>query len=294
MLGATVGCAELVERSSPPDTTTTEAVLPLQEVIGFSSVPRSAEMHYSRLQTETDGYVVTCMARQGLRFVPRGATWLANDTDVDAGSRAWAERNGLGITEAFRQAEASLQGADPRLDPNATYLATLSDADRDRWNEALYGDLSDLGDTSQGSVAYEPGGCQGAAFARAFTQNQLFEQFGEEVKTLDARIEADPRLVGFMKQWSSCMAELGHDYDNKLAMTDDVYAALLGAAGSPQALDELAARERDLAVLSHDCSESFADEVFSIRTAYEREFINDNRVRIEAAVQAQNSAVGAP
>lgn len=289
-----VGCSELVERSAPAASVATDTALPLEQLLGFSSLPRSAELHYARLQSDTDESVVACMANQGLRFVPSAVPWLSDTDGEEPETRAWAERNGLGITESFRRAQDQLQQADPRLDPNATYLSTLNDTDRAAWNEALYGDISNLGDTSQGSVAYEPGGCQGAAFALAFKQNQLFEQFGDEVSALDARVVADLRVVGFMDQWSACMQGLGYDYTDAQAMSDDVYASLLVAAESPSGLDELAAFEQSVAVASYDCRAPFADDVFAIRAAYEREFINDNRPRIDAAVHANGDAVGAP
>ena len=73
-------------------------------------------------------------------------------------------------------------------------------------------------------------------------------------------------------------------------MVDDVYARLLdielvevdgiNRLASRDALDELIAYEKQVAVASFDCRQGFASELNRLRFDYEREFLDDNRFRI--------------
>ena len=116
------------------------------------------------------------------------------------------------------------------------------------------------------------------------------EGFDDGLDSLNSRLTSDPRFLGFQQSWSSCMQLAGYNYLNETAMIDDVYARLLdielienegsNQVVSGEALDDLEAYEREVAVVGFDCRLGFKDELARLRFDYEQEFLDDNRFRI--------------
>ena len=264
---------------------------PLEQRLGFSSDETKRQRQQIDLQRQAEEQVAVCMTNKGFDYVPAAIdeTFLTGEV-TDDGSRLWAEHNGLGITAAFVAAREAIERQTGQVDHNAAYLASLSQADAEAWVNALSGQAPE--DAEGSRLAYEPGGCLGSAFASVYAQFDVLDQVADKLESLNARMQSDPRVGGFVADWSICMAGLGHQYRDQDQMVDDVYARLLniGAftdeqtplAESSTEVSALLEFERALAVASFDCSRSFADGLIQIRAAYESEFIEDNRQLIDA------------
>ena len=272
--------------------TTTAALSPLEQRLGFSSDENKRQQQLVGLHRQADDQVVACMAAQGFDYIPNpiNETLLTGEAAAD-GTRLWAEQNGLGITQAFLVARETIDSQGEQIDLNADYLESLPPIRAQQFLRALFGDVPEAGGENQ-PLAYEPRGCQGEAFATVFAQFEALDEFVDELESLNSRVKADPRVLSHMGGWSTCMEERGFRYLDQDEMADDVYARLLTIDAftddtaqidaSTGELGELLAFERTIAVASFDCSRSFSDALKEIRAVYESEFIEDNRLRIDA------------
>lgn len=264
---------------------------PLEARLGFSSDEHERQRQWIAASARTEQAVVSCMQAKGFEYVPRSvaADYLVDPT-VGDGTREWAEANGLGITRTFLGLRQALDSS-VAADPNAPYLATLDAAQRAGYEAALFGELPPL-DATDGPLAYVPGGCQGRAFEDEIAQFETADAFAAELDSLNNRLASDPRVVRLTAAWSECMAARGFAYSDEDALADDIYTRLLGIDAfsdpsvplDPEAPDVVALLtfERQVAVAGADCRAPLDSDLTAIRAAYEREFLEDHRDRIEA------------
>ena len=114
------------------------------------------------------------------------------------GTRLWAEQNGLGITLAFVSARDAIERQSEQVDRNAAYLASLPPAEAEAWVNALSGPAPEVVEGQR--LAYEPGGCLGAALAEVYAQFEVVDQFADKLESLNARMASDPRVGGFVAE----------------------------------------------------------------------------------------------
>lgn len=271
----------------------TSVVSPLFERLGFSSDENARQRQWVSLQHGAEEAVAACMASQGFSYVPSidQALLLPGFAGSD-GSSAWAEQNGLGVTRSFQTARRALDGQSGG-NPNADYLLTLTPDQADDYTRALLGDLPEAAGVP---LAYEPGGCQGQAFASLSAQLVLHDEFASDLGAMNTRLAGDPRVRQHMIEWSTCMAVSGYDYLDQEAMTDDVFARLLEvdvftdkslALDSSTELEALLAFEQAVAIADFVCSRPFQADLTRIRGAYEQEFLEDHRERIDEALRRE-------
>ncbi len=179
-----------------------------------------------------------------------------------------------------------MQAAPDAVATNLGYVASLTKDQATDYDRALVGEIG--GDPA--ALEYEPAGCWGEAYSDILRLVALLNEFDVGLDSLNSRLTSDPRVLGFQESWASCMQAAGYSYPNDGSLVDDVYARLLdielvendGAnqVVSGEALDVLAAYEREVAVASFDCRLGFKDELARLRFDYEQEFLDDNRFRI--------------
>ncbi len=232
--------------------------------------------------------MVQCMRSAGFFYEVRPAEEVVRSgAFIGDGSRAWTQQNGLGITSSFIDALASdaARAATDVASTNLDYVASLTPEQAVAYDLALVGDVA-----SDASAEYEPGGCFAESFTEILQLLAIIDEFEPGLATLNSRLNADPRLVGFQAEWSSCMQGAGYEYANENALIDDVYTRLLDIeltddegvtrVASSEALDALIDYERGAAVAAFDCRLGFTTELDGLRFDYEREFLDDNRFRI--------------
>ncbi len=203
---------------------------------------------------QLEQHVVDCMSSRGFEYV-RGTAdldasgaaepptfWL--DPDVER-----AAEQGFGIVDAFvasQRSEVEIEADDP--------LAALDDADRDAYEEALFGSA-----VEQERNGGAPGGClaEGEHTARMAALADGANRYVLGYTELLAGSAVLPRIEA---DWSGCMRRRGYDFVTE----DDAHRYVrdaMGAAAVPQdgapingpELDELARLERTVAVADVEC-----------------------------------------
>lgn len=168
-----------------------------------------AVAQHNRMQED----IAACMNAQGFEYTPiesQVEVVTAVDLDLERGTREYAEEFGYGIaTDDMGYYALTAETAD---DPNARYVAGLSEAARAEYQNALHGEASsDAGEFP----SWDQRGCTGYAENRAYLLVQATETMDpdalwqEEERMRDA-VLLDDRLVALHRDWSDCMADAGH------------------------------------------------------------------------------------
>lgn len=265
--------------------------------------------------------VKACMAAEGFEWEPSPASaamFGGGDLfdGLDPDSTEWAERFGFGAsTLAFAQEQVgpdlvgiAIDTPDPDDDPNADYLAGLSDADREAYNEALYGDsvvtpvMSDEEAQQVGEeMMLNPSGCLAEAQNDMFGADAMSTliELGPDLQELYDEIYNDPRIVELEDEVRACVSDQGLEY----IPTAEVYEYFGGKVAPLQAelgfgpseelptldeeqratLAEIQAEEVALAVAVDGCTQDdkFDDTAEAVRLEYEQRFVDENQARID-------------
>ncbi len=279
-------------------------------------------------QLATNEKIQSCMTAEGFEWQPGAESSMmfggAEMFDgLDPESLEWAERFGFGVsTLAFPQEQVgpglvglNLGSVDEEAeDPNADYLAALSESDAAAYNKALYGDDSALSDmeemteeeiqSAQEEMMLNPSGCMAEAQNELFGGGLMkaFVEFGPDLQKLNEEIFEDPRIATLEQEVEVCVTDQGLEY----VPQKDVFthfgqkmAPLMGAGGfggltagdAPELTDEektllgeIQTEEVELAVAVHGCTEddTYNETIESVRIEYEEKFVNDNQARIDA------------
>lgn len=268
---------------------------PLEAQLGFASEPERRRFQLISKQRSADTEMVQCMKQAGFFYAVRPAEeTFRSGAFVGDGSRDWILANGLGITASFIDALATnaSQGSPDAATTNLEYVASLTPEQQADYDQALVGDL-----LAEPEAVTQISGCWEQSYLDVITLLGLLDEFEPELGSLNSRLNADPRVLGFQQTWSRCMDAAGYSYVDEGGLVDDVYARLLDIelvdtdgvtqAVSGDELDALVSFERDVAAVGFDCRLGFVDELAQLRYDYEREFLDDNRFRV-AELQASS------
>lgn len=263
--------------------------------------------------TALDEAIAECMKDQGFEYTPVDFTKIDIGMPVideeDTKTREYAEKYGYGVLQGPWMDEPTESGdeAEALLDPNAEYKASMTDLERQAFEEALNGtgamDPSADGEllTEGGVPPVEEQGCVGKATAEVWNEDddephaepsEALTAFNVDLQTLYQDQETAPDIVKLNEKWAACMAEAGidrfsnpnetWDYFNEKAnaVWDDVAPdATAPAEADPAALEE----ERKTAVADFDCKErtSYVDTRDEVTFALEQAFIDSHKDLIE-------------
>jgi hypothetical protein len=244
--------------------------------------------------------IAECMAEQGFEYTPVDYTALdldltGDDLGLDWGSKEFAEQYGYGITTNPLLGE----DAEAPPDPNAEYVAAMSPSERDAYDTALYGEHyaeTMEPDGLEAGYDWQERGCTGRAQQELIAgdegQDDQFSALQEDLVTMLAAIDADPRLNQVNADWSVCMADAGYpDLDQvgdaDTALTAEV-AALQEAPPDVAALDELTAREIDTAVADAECRDEVGYDAArrAVDTEYQFAFLAEHREEIQSWMES--------
>jgi hypothetical protein len=261
--------------------TATEAAS-FEEALGLDQA--SIQAREAKVQEK----VRACMKAEGFDYIPldpSNSNMQFRLMGPGAGNDdpEFRKKNGYGIATMAGGRRSSVGAAS---DPNQAIREGLSDADREAYELALFGEanVSGAGDRGiritrraagggggEGVSAPEERGCFGKAQA-AVPGGPA--ELGDDLRDLFERIEADPRLIAANQEWAACMADAGYpDFDTPRAIVqhlvqqmnqlsgapepdeDGRTAFVIGGADiDPEALAELKAEELELASLDDDCA----------------------------------------
>lgn len=302
-------------------------VSPVAEYLGLSDLnsgDSDSEAQFMALQTEFGEQVAACMAAEGFEYIPPNLEDL-NSFDattgdgIEYGTPEYTARYGFGVTtQRFAQSavgpdlvgydDAPIEDQAAPGDPNDEYVNSLSDAERQAYDAALYGDTPDfawdesLTDAENQELAdafyadFEPTGCFAEAEANGpFAQATAFyDEFGEELFELYEEIEDDPRFAAQLSEIEACVTEQGLEYvdpsrpyerwEAQLSEleADHFSSGELDSAGRDQ-LAALQTEEIAIAVATDECGgsqQALSDRFGELVAEYEQRFLDTNAERI--------------
>ncbi|UZN02075.1 hypothetical protein [Cellulomonas sp. S1-8] len=234
-------------------------------------------------QRRVEEIVATCMAEEGFEYTPaEPMTGAVNSDDMpEWDSKEYAVQYGYGATTS----DELYGGGEDYVDPNADYIASMSEGEQTAFYEALYGISPEVDPEAdpEAEVEYnwEEAGCQGRASHEVYEQDQIWEDpavqdLMDEMNTEYENLADDPALREAQEEWAACIAEAGFDfatpdeaqqsiYDEvnvlweAVAPTDpeaEVDPEAPMAEPDPAAMAELKEKELALAAADYECKES--------------------------------------
>jgi hypothetical protein len=243
---ATAGCSSDAATSNSSES-------PLTKLFG------TADQLKARHGT-VEAAVAKCMTAKGWTYTP-----IAVDTafgvlsSADAlTDAAFREQYGYGIVNVATDATPAAN-ANPPADPNADYIATLSEADQLRYDIDLSGPQ-----IGPNPPAAQRRGCR-ADSERSVGGPTFFDdpKYLAAFETLTIRSDNDPRTKAAVEKWSACMNQAGHPYVNPDDITPDLQSQLadLSDKPDPTALAILKAAELTIAKADATCTTKHLDKV---------------------------------
>ena len=211
--------------------------------------------------------------------------------------------------------ERGVGDVDEWVDPNLVIMDALSEAERQAYTDTLYGvagvaERDVEGSDSEGvDVAVSGVGCVDRAYEDVYAPtDSVLRQL--DLESLFYEATADPQAQAAYEEWSRCMGDKGYEYERPDDMYSKVfddlqfrYDEIVGvqegmdvfdgeefleqdggevAVGVDRdALAELQAEERDIALANFECSMDMNEQLDDVSARYEAEFIRENSAVFE-------------
>ncbi|WP_336027303.1 hypothetical protein [Geodermatophilus sp. FMUSA9-8] len=283
----------------------------LDALYGGDLSPEEQERRFAEEQERTEELIAGCMQEQGFEYTPntQSAGFVSyEDVEWEPDDRDWVSQYGYGaVTSPYTEQPAP---EEEFVDPNADYVAGLSESEQTAFYEALSGPMPDEEDLAEdGSYEYDwtTAGCQGAAqhevAGEDLSQSEEFASLFAAIDELYTNMPTWPGMAELDAEWAACMDAAGHGghatqvdaqnsvYDDLNAVYEDVAMSEDGTStGEPDqaALDALAEREVELALADLGCREEtdYRDRSTEITHEVEEQFIDDHRAELDALVAA--------
>ncbi len=302
--GEAAGATDAAEETSP----LTEY---LDAVYGGELSPEEQEREFAEQQERTEELVAQCMQEQGFEYRPAtaaGTVVSGEDVEWEPDDREWVAQYGYGAVNSPYSEDPAPE--EEFVDPNADYVASLSESEQTAFYEALHGPVPDEEELAEdGSYEYDwtQAGCYGAAQHEVAgedpAQSEEFKPLFDAINELYSGTASWPGMSELDGEWAACMDAAGHGghatqadaqnsvYDDLNEVYEDVGTSEDGTpTGEPDqaALDALAEREVELALADLDCREEvdYRDRSTQITREVEEQFIEDHRAELDALVAA--------
>ena len=266
-------------------------------------------------QNKVEELVKACMKQAGFEYTPvdPNATKAAITGTSGLTDDEYRRQFGYGISTVFEKV-VEISQSRKSVDPNVAYRASLDPSGQVAFDQALTGGNTSLSvagavDAAKTGDLTGLAGCVGEGTNTVFGDATVVSVLGK-IEELDARAEADPRLVKAREDWATCMRKRGFEYSDPnavdTAITDKlagivgaVAAKALGETGnfSPlafgtgvlppydkAALAALQAEELATAQADLDCEEEFVVNVEDkVKAEYVKKFSAENAALISKA-----------
>jgi hypothetical protein len=252
--------------------------------------------------------VRTCMKAEGFDYIPLDPSQSNMQVRFGGPSSDVKDRKtkGYGITTGLMTKARPASGQND--DPNRAIREALSEADRLAYDIALVGpDAAKAREAGSGGMRIQrrvgssaeaggsgPQGCMDKA------QSEVPggpEQLGGDLKEMQTRAEADPRVIEVNRNWAACMADTGYtDFekpDDAQQYVEGKMDALMGATPEGDGvtkfaiggddidqakLADLRQEEITIAVADGKCQDKtgYAKVEKEIRAEYEQRFLDEH------------------
>lgn len=275
------------------------------EQLGGSQDPSDAEAQQAR----SEEIVAACMQDEGFEYTPQDASGMTQSIEDEGDMPAWdslefAEQYGYGAT-TYAEMPMNKGGGEEWVDPNADYLATMSEGEQTAFYEALYGKQTMSEEPTDDETAVEQeydwttAGCQGKAQHEVYEEGQVyddpeFKDLMDGMSELYTDVEKDERTIAAYREWAECMAEEGYDFANPQEAQNSVYEAVNeipydeeDGSQDPAALAELRDEEIATATADRTCQTSTgsARAALEAQFAVEQDFIDAHKDELDAMVE---------
>ena len=284
------------------------ATSPLEEY--FSAMTEGmADQDYEAMSAEVEEITATCMREEGFDYTPQDVTGYAEvveeaDDAPAFDSLEYAKENGYGMTTQ-PQESTDVPPEEEFVDPNADYVASMSESEQQAYYEALYGVTPEYDeDDPDAEVEYDwtTAGCSGRAQHEVYEESDPFsspefEGLQEDMNSLYEEAASDPEIAELNSAWAACMADAGYDGlatpEEASTSVSDQLNALYEDAGESGEVDEAAMAELreveiDTAVADRTCQDEveYVEGQQEVQFAREREFIDAHRAELDALLEA--------
>lgn len=271
----------------------------------------------SEKAARSEEVVAACMQEQGFEYTPMdygdafdGAN-EADDDQPDWDSLEFAEQYGYGASTGDDL--SSDGGATEFEDPNADYVAQMSETEQTAYYEALYGQAPteepDSGDDVEEEDVedwdWTTAGCQGKAQHEVYEETQVwedpkFQDLTDELTSVYEDAQSGKEVVAANKAWAQCMSGEGYDFDKPDDASQSIWDALAEVPGfdegsqDPADLVELKKTEIATAVADRTCQEStkYQQILLASQFAVEQAFVDRHKAELDELVAAATKDAG--
>jgi len=290
-------------------------VSPLEEFIG--QAVWNDQVEFQRAADEfvmrREELIAGCMQQAGFTYQPDLASTrfsIGTDAfdDVHPTDPQWVAQYGFGVVSGHRHRSGGSVFDVRHDDPNAEYVAGLSDTARMAFEMALNGPAGNFpthfNTHSDWEDWMQTRGCWGRAIVQAQSENPLFIRQADEFAPLLSAISemhesvlARPEMVSIDSEWSHCMADAGHQGShNPNDAANDIMIEWWSATFLVQqqqaegetvdvaaTMAELQTRELERALADLDCRTAlnYDERVNAIMFEAETQFVANHRALLE-------------
>lgn len=275
------------------------------------------QKQFEEQQRQQEELMAECMTEAGFEYTPStqsGSVVFADD-DVawEPDEKDWVEKYGYGIVNNPYNDMAEDQMGEEYVDPNAEYVESLSESERNAFYETAYGAEPEEDELSEdGSYDYnwEDAGCQGWAQHELQGedpwQSDEFADLRTKMDELWTSLQDAPEFTELNAAWAACMDDGGEpgftmQAEAQQSISDEQTALYNAAYGDgtteidPEAADvedpntspemkALGEREIELATVDLGCrtETSYTKKALEIQFALEEKFIAENKAELDA------------
>lgn len=299
LLPALAGCTGSPEASTDP------ADSPLGDYMSsiwggdLSEDEQIARMEADNLAREE--LTAECMAEEGFDYIPvtdNGSMSFSSGDEWKPDDREWVAQYGYGMVRSPGM-DAPPEEGQEFVDPNQEYVESLSESEREAFYEVLYGPPvpeEELDENGSYEWNWEDSGCSGWAQHELDAKNPMnSDEHKPIMDALNAFYEssmAAPEYVELDQSWSECMADAGHpgyatQMEAQNSFVEDLnsyYENQTEWVENDPALDELAEKEVELALVDLDCRVEldYTEKRRAISVVLEEQFIEDHKAELDA------------
>ena len=241
-----------------------DAELTLNDFIPGFDPTAFEEQDWRAQELQAQQMVAECMAAEGFEYIP----FVPSDIGGGFGYDDWDEETyvkeyGFGIATWVLEEENFMydEESDPWAnDPNQDIVDAMDDAEREEYYRLLHGSEPEIiQDTpweeieamtpeeqeafyDEAYANWEPDGCFNEAYETLWGSGEadaFYQEFGDDLDAFYERAQSDPRIVESQNEWSSCMADKGHNYANEQEMYSYFYGDEYGVGEFQQRVDEI-------------------------------------------------------
>jgi hypothetical protein len=284
---------------------------------GLDATRAEQQAFYDEQQRKVEEATATCMTGEGFEYQPSaGSSVVVGDAaDYRPEERDWVARYGYGMVRYPGQEAESVPQATATVDPNQAYVESLTEAEQQAYQEALYGKPSEPSDNGEATeYRWQDAGCMGRAQHEVqgdatFTE-ETHKPLIDALTTFYSTLSDDPGYATVDAEWAACMKEgpfggftrqpeaaesistlVSEYYENANAgeegtdKTGDGSDSTFGTPDDPE-YAAIAEKEVPLALADLDCRvrTNYRDRQLRIQFALEEQFIADHRAELDALV----------